>query len=153
MRLILNPLSWPTSSQVLFEGTRAFGVRYAHAGNTRVVRARKEVILSAGAIATPQLLMLSGVGPKEHLEQHQVRLLCGNHYTGSLWRSESISRCCFLYVVPCKIRLQTISEICSRRELMFEHCAPLSPVSQQFLGEDSKALGIVYLVLLPRNKS
>lgn len=39
----------------------------------RTVRARREVILSAGAIGSPHLLMLSGVGPAEHLQQHGVR--------------------------------------------------------------------------------
>ena len=51
-------------------------------------------------------------------------LLCWSHYTNSLWRRESITTCCFLYIMPCMIRLQKIWEICSRRELMFEHCTP-----------------------------
>lgn len=46
----------------------AEGVIYEHKGAQRIVKARKEVILSAGTIASPQLLMLSGIGPKEHLE-------------------------------------------------------------------------------------
>uniref|UniRef100_W4VSH7 Putative salicyl alcohol oxidase-like n=1 Tax=Phaedon cochleariae TaxID=80249 RepID=W4VSH7_PHACE len=46
---------------------RAYGVQYQKAGNTYTVYARKEVILSAGAINSPQLLMLSGIGPKKHL--------------------------------------------------------------------------------------
>lgn len=48
---------------------RATGVEFVKAGRKRVVRARKEVILSAGALNSPQLLMLSGVGPAEHLRQ------------------------------------------------------------------------------------
>ena len=43
-------------------------------------------------------------------------LLCWNHDTGSLARRASLSRCCFLYIVPCIIRLQNIWEICSRSE-------------------------------------
>ena len=62
-----------------------------------------------------------------------------------------ISRCWFLYIVPFMTRLQNIWEMSSRRELMFAHCAPQSPVSYQFLGADSKALEIVILVLLPRD--
>ncbi|XP_065371900.1 glucose dehydrogenase [FAD, quinone] [Calliphora vicina] len=40
-----------------------------------VIRAKKEVILSAGSIASPQLLMLSGIGPKENLKQHNITVL------------------------------------------------------------------------------
>lgn len=47
---------------------RAYAVEYIRQGIKHTVRCRKEIILSAGPIASPQLLMLSGVGPKEHLE-------------------------------------------------------------------------------------
>lgn len=48
---------------------RAYGVEFIRDGTKQVVYTTREVILSAGAIASPQLLMLSGVGPKEHLEE------------------------------------------------------------------------------------
>jgi choline dehydrogenase-like flavoprotein len=46
------------------------GVEYIKDGKNKVIRVRKEVILSAGAIQSPQVLMLSGIGPKEHLKAH-----------------------------------------------------------------------------------
>jgi len=55
-----------TATSVVFEGKRAVGVRYVRSnapGNKTEVRARREVILSCGAINTPRLLQLSGVGP------------------------------------------------------------------------------------------
>lgn len=45
-----------------------YGVEFIKASRKRTVRARKEVIISAGSLNSPQLLMLSGIGPKEHLE-------------------------------------------------------------------------------------
>ncbi|MBF6605887.1 MAG: choline dehydrogenase [Chloroflexi bacterium] len=54
------------ASRVLFEGRRAIGVEYVRGGSRRRVLAG-EVLLAGGAIASPQLLQLSGVGPTEHL--------------------------------------------------------------------------------------
>jgi choline dehydrogenase-like flavoprotein len=45
----------------------AYGITYRRHGITKFVRATKEIIVSAGAIDTPKLLMLSGIGPKQHL--------------------------------------------------------------------------------------
>ncbi len=57
------------------EGPRATGVYVDIAGITRHARARREVILSGGAINTPQLLMLSGIGPADHLASHGIDLV------------------------------------------------------------------------------
>ncbi|XP_051164569.1 glucose dehydrogenase [FAD, quinone]-like [Leptopilina boulardi] len=56
---------------------RAIGVEYAHSihGPTRKVMAKKEVILSAGVVQSPKLLMLSGIGPSEQLEKHQINVI------------------------------------------------------------------------------
>jgi len=53
--------------RVLIENNRAVGIVFDHKGEERIVRANKEVILSGGAINSPQLLMLSGIGPADHL--------------------------------------------------------------------------------------
>ncbi len=50
------------ATQIVFDGTRAVGVRFEHRGQARTVRAAREVILAAGALQSPQLLQLSGVG-------------------------------------------------------------------------------------------
>ena len=57
------------ATRVLFDGTHAVGVAALKDGRPQQVRAQKEIILSAGAINSPQLLLLSGVGPAEHLHQ------------------------------------------------------------------------------------
>jgi len=60
---------------VAIENRRATGVVLAHAGQARTVRARREVIICAGAIRSPQLLMLSGIGPAEHLRGHGITVV------------------------------------------------------------------------------
>lgn len=60
--------------RILFDGATADGVRYLQDGRMHEVRARREVILSAGAINSPQLLMLSGVGPAAQLAEAGIPL-------------------------------------------------------------------------------
>jgi choline dehydrogenase-like flavoprotein len=60
------------ATRILFEGKRAVGVEYRQGKETRQIRARREVILSAGAFQTPQLLMLSGVGDGAALAKHGI---------------------------------------------------------------------------------
>ena len=57
------------ATRILFEGRRAVGVEYSRGGKSHQVRARREVILSGGAINSPQLLMLSGIGDPEQLQR------------------------------------------------------------------------------------
>ena len=60
------------ATRILFEGKRAIGVEILQHGNLRRIMARKEVILSAGAIASPQLLQLSGIGNGSFLQEHGI---------------------------------------------------------------------------------
>lgn len=60
------------ATRVLFEGNRAVGIEYRRGGKLHQVRARREVILSGGAINSPQLLMLSGIGDGAALAQHGI---------------------------------------------------------------------------------
>lgn len=62
-------------TRILFEKDRAVGVEFVQGGRLQTLHARHEVILSAGAIATPKLLMLSGVGPAAHLATHGIKTL------------------------------------------------------------------------------
>lgn len=55
-------------TKVLIKDKKAYGVSYVKDGKKYIVKASKEVILSAGTVNTAQLLMLSGIGPKKHLE-------------------------------------------------------------------------------------
>jgi choline dehydrogenase len=67
-RANLKVLTHAHCARVLFEGRRARGVAYYQGNELRSVQARREVILSAGAFGSPQLLMLSGVGAPGELQ-------------------------------------------------------------------------------------
>ena len=58
--------------EVLLNGSRAVGVRYTHGETELEVQARREIVICAGAIESPKLLMLSGIGPRNHLENMGV---------------------------------------------------------------------------------
>lgn len=60
------------ATRVRVDGARAAGVEYLHRGETHQAHAVREVLLCAGAIGTPRLLLLSGVGPGEHLRRHDI---------------------------------------------------------------------------------
>ncbi len=71
----LTVISGAHTTRVLFEGKRAVGVEYVQDGQTRQARVRREVILAGGAFGSPHLLMLSGIGPAEHLTAHGIEPL------------------------------------------------------------------------------
>lgn len=62
------------TEKILFEGKKAVGVRARHKGRMTNIRARREVILSAGAIGSPQILMLSGVGDPDAIRPHGIEM-------------------------------------------------------------------------------
>jgi choline dehydrogenase len=68
----LTVLDRAAVERLLIEGNRATGVRYRRGGTSLDVHARREVVLCGGAVASPQLLMLSGVGPAAHLAEHGI---------------------------------------------------------------------------------
>jgi choline dehydrogenase-like flavoprotein len=60
------------ATRIVFEGKRAVGVEFRQGDETKIWRARREVILSAGVFQTPQLLKLSGVGPGDEIAGHGI---------------------------------------------------------------------------------
>ncbi len=69
----LEVVTHAQTQRVLFDGRRAIGVVYRdRSGRERTVRARREVILSAGSIGSPHILMLSGIGAAAHLRDHGI---------------------------------------------------------------------------------
>ena len=64
-----------TVSRLVFEGRRAVGVEIVDKSGPQVLRASREIILAAGVIGSPHLLMLSGIGPAAHLREHGIGVL------------------------------------------------------------------------------
>jgi choline dehydrogenase-like flavoprotein len=60
------------TTRILMEKKRAVGVEFEHEGQTKQLKCQREVLLCAGAIQSPQILMLSGIGPKAHLLAHHI---------------------------------------------------------------------------------
>jgi len=63
------------ASRIIIEARRATGVAFEQEGQTRIAKARAEVILSGGVINSPQLLQLSGIGPGRVLQEHGIAVL------------------------------------------------------------------------------
>ncbi|ELU00236.1 hypothetical protein CAPTEDRAFT_169911 [Capitella teleta] len=74
-RLNLHVATKSHVTKINFKNKRAIGVEFKRNGTIYSVRAKREVILAAGAVGSPQLLMLSGVGPKDHLDEMGIPLV------------------------------------------------------------------------------
>jgi len=70
-------------TEIVIEGDRAAGVRYLQRGVSEVARAEGEIILAGGAIGSPHLLMLSGIGPADHLREHGIAVLADSPGVGA----------------------------------------------------------------------
>ncbi len=78
----LTVITGALTTKVLFSNTKASGVEWVHNGVTRRDTATREVILCAGAIQTPQLLQLSGVGPAILLQDNGVKVVADSANVG-----------------------------------------------------------------------
>ena len=68
-RANLQVLTGAHASRILFEGKRAVGVEFVQDGQVKQLKASREVLLSSGALQSPKLLLLSGIGPQQHLAE------------------------------------------------------------------------------------
>ncbi len=71
----LTVVTGATVDRVVIEQGRARGVRYSHAGAEQTVAARREIIISAGTLQSPAVLMRSGIGPASHLREHGIDVI------------------------------------------------------------------------------
>jgi choline dehydrogenase len=68
---------------VVFDGRRAAGVRWRRGGELRTARCRGEVILAAGSIGSAQIMLLSGIGPAQHLREHGIPVIADRPGVGA----------------------------------------------------------------------
>ncbi|SAK84296.1 glucose-methanol-choline oxidoreductase [Caballeronia hypogeia] len=78
----LQVLTDSQAVRIVFEGTRAIGVEIRRDGQLMTISARREVIVSAGAFGSPQLLMASGIGPVDHLRELGVPVIAASPEVG-----------------------------------------------------------------------
>lgn len=71
----LTIITGARATRLLIERGRATGVAYVAGGRARSANASREVLLAGGAVNSPQLLMLSGIGPADHLKSHGIAVL------------------------------------------------------------------------------
>jgi choline dehydrogenase len=86
--------------RVVFDGERAVGVEYAHRGRTVVATAKREVIVAAGAIASPWLLMLSGIGATDELAGHGIPVVADRPDVGRNLQEHPYAPMMFGVTVP-----------------------------------------------------
>jgi choline dehydrogenase-like flavoprotein len=75
MRPNLHILVHSIATKIIIENDKAIGIQFTRNSKYNNVTANKEIIISGGVINSPQLLMLSGIGPKSHLQQLGISLL------------------------------------------------------------------------------
>jgi choline dehydrogenase-like flavoprotein len=84
--------------RLLFDGDRVSGVEVEHGGETRKIWCEREAIVSGGAYLSPQLLMLSGIGPAEHLRSLGLPVLVDNPHVGA--HLQDHPGCFLVHAVP-----------------------------------------------------
>ncbi|MBR0651241.1 FAD-binding protein [Roseomonas terrae] len=90
-----NRVQVETDAQVarlIFDGRRCVGAEYRQGGETRRITARREVILSGGAVNSPHILQMSGIGPAEHLRSLSIGVLADMPAVGANLQDHYVSR-------------------------------------------------------------
>ena len=101
------------ATSVIIEGGRAVGVRFLHRGAEQEARAEAEVVLCGGAVNSPQLLMLSGIGPADHLREHDIDVVVDSPGVGANLSDHPIVTA--LWSTP---RLRGLAELGGPRNLL-----------------------------------
>ncbi|XP_015597081.1 glucose dehydrogenase [FAD, quinone] [Cephus cinctus] len=120
--------------RVLFNrDKRATGVEFLRDGLRQVVRVRREVILSSGAIGSPQLLMLSGVGPKEHLAQHAIPVVSNLRVGDNLQDHVGLGGLTFIINEPVTLKKSRFQSFSVAMEYILNERGPMTTLGVEGL--------------------
>ncbi|KAJ8682943.1 hypothetical protein QAD02_018735 [Eretmocerus hayati] len=120
--LFLSKLSHVDKILIDPRSKRAYGVEFTKANVSIQVKARKEVILSAGAIGSPQILMLSGIGPRKHLTDMNIQVIQDAPVGENLMDHISYGGLVFFVDQPVSMTMDEVSN-------------PMKPYLRDFLNE------------------
>ncbi|XP_034936857.1 glucose dehydrogenase [FAD, quinone]-like [Chelonus insularis] len=113
--------------KLLFDqNKRTVGVEFFKDGRKQIARVKKEVILSAGAIGSPQLLMLSGIGPQEHLDELGIPVLSDLRVGDNLQDHVGLGGLTFLVDEPVTFKKSRFQTLPVAMEYIFNERGPLS---------------------------
>jgi choline dehydrogenase len=159
-RTNLHVMTGAQATRIVFEGKRATAVRYTRNEIEEEVSARREVVLCGGTINSPQLLMLSGIGPADHLRGLGIPVLVDLPGVGQNLQDHPMARFrCWTSAhrpVDASSNLVEAGLFCSVRhgleapELYF-HFLPVAMVETQN-GKERSAFSIVSVVLRPKSR-
>jgi choline dehydrogenase len=131
-RANLSVITSALTEKVLFEGQSAVGVTFRREGRLCTARAAREVILCGGAVNSPQLLLLSGVGPQEHLTEFGIPVV---HHLPGVGKSlqdhysAPIKLRCKLPITVNDVMLSNARKLKAGLEYYVLHRGPLSMIS------------------------
>jgi choline dehydrogenase len=131
-RANLNVITSALTEKILFEGRRAVGVTFRREGELSTARAAREVILCGGAVNSPQLLLLSGIGPQEHLAEFGIPVV---HHLPGVGKSlqdhysAPIKLRCRLPITVNDVMLSNARKLKAGLEYYVLHRGPLSMIS------------------------
>lgn len=108
---------------------RALGVEFEKGGHTYRIYARREVILSAGAINSPQILMISGIGPREHLTDKNITTIVDLPVGYNLQDHWALGGLTFVINTTDSIRSERVATLENIVEYFTHHTGPLSAPS------------------------
>ncbi|KAI8442279.1 hypothetical protein MSG28_005839 [Choristoneura fumiferana] len=117
-RILINPST-----------KQAYGVEFRKGNKKYVVKATREVILSAGAINSPQILMISGIGPKDHLTEKNITTIMDLPVGYNLQDHWALGGLTFLINTTDSIRMERVATISNIIEYFSTHNGPISAPS------------------------
>ncbi|XP_023546914.1 (R)-mandelonitrile lyase 1-like [Cucurbita pepo subsp. pepo] len=121
-----------TVERIIFSGSSANGVLYSDSKgkqHTAVIRKNGEIIVSAGAIGSPQLLLLSGVGPKSHLSSLNLPLILHNPHVGEFMKDNPRVGVVPILPFPLDFTSSKVIGISTNNTYYFQSIASTSPFS------------------------